>query len=108
MQENMKLITGKISLNEFDAFSRLAKVKRGSISAMLRKLIQDFIQRNMSTVIHLRLFSKRPLRFRDNDNDYVEFYPKIRQAIELIRETQNNALEIALNEEKGINNQKEF
>lgn len=35
-------------------------------------------------------------------------YRKIRQAIELIRKTQNNALKIALNEEKGINNQKEF
>lgn len=97
----MKIISGKISLHEFDAFDRLARFKKGNKTTILRKLIQKFIHCNMSTVIYLRLFSKRPLRSHDDD-DYVAFYPKIRDAINLIRETQNNALKNALCDEEGI------
>ena len=108
MQDNLKTVNTKLSENEFDAFSRLASLKRnnkssmrGYKSAMLREIIRAFIQRNLSTVVHLRLFSKHcSLRFDEHDEheEFVGLYPKIRKAIELIRDTQNNAIKQALDD----------
>ena len=108
MQDNWKSVTTKLSENEFDAFSRLASLNRaykssmrGYKSAMLREIIRAFIQRNMSTVVHLRLFSKHcSLRFDEHDEheEFLGLYPKIRQAIELIRDAQNNAIKLALDD----------
>ncbi|MBQ6969803.1 MAG: hypothetical protein IJP85_05705 [Synergistaceae bacterium] len=97
MQENMKLITGKLSVSEFNAFSALARYARESKSALIRLAIQGFIQRNRVFIIQSRCFFRACREHR-------ETYTKIRQAIELIRESQNNALKKALKEEEGIIN----
>ncbi|MBQ4470646.1 MAG: hypothetical protein II917_10985 [Synergistaceae bacterium] len=93
MQENMKLITGKLSVSEFNAFSALARYARESKSALIRFAIQGFIQRNRGILIEYRCFLRACREHR-------ETYPKIREAINLIRETQINALKKALSEEE--------
>ena len=66
------------------------------VSRMIHDFCLDRIKRNR------RLISRHRLFLHQLDNEHSYRYPKIKQAFEIIREIQNNALKNALKEEEDI------
>ena len=104
MPDEKKKVFVNLSQREYEDLQSLAVFHSGNddirVSWRVSRMIHDFcierIKRNR------RLISRHRLFLHQLDNEHSYRYTKIKQAFEIIREIQNNALKNALKEEEDI------
>ena len=109
MPDEKKKVFVNLSQREYEDLQSLAVFHSGNddirVSWRVSRMIHDFcierIKRNR------RLISRHRLFLHQLDNEHSYRYPKIREAIALIRNIQNNTLKMALSEEEDIIHAKE-
>ena len=104
MPDEKKKVFVNLSQREYEDLQSLAVFHSANddirVSWRVSRMIHDFcierIKRNR------RLISRHRLFLHQLDNEHSYRYTKIKQAFEIIREIQNNALKNALKEEEDI------